>query len=97
MCRFYIKNNIRNTNDISYAALISRREATILDDSGSGIPAAEFLRYVTDLERFPGLLRNKVGGGSRRGREDEASASQPARERRLRLRQASPERVTYSY
>ncbi len=30
-----------------------RREASLLDDSGSGIPAAEFLRYLADLDESP--------------------------------------------
>jgi hypothetical protein len=30
-----------------------RREASLLDDSGSGIPAAEFLCYLADLDEAP--------------------------------------------
>jgi hypothetical protein len=31
-------------------ALVMRREASLLDDPGSGIPAVEFLRYLADLD-----------------------------------------------
>ena len=34
-------------------ALVMRREASLLDDSGSGIPAAEFLQYLADLDESP--------------------------------------------
>jgi len=34
-------------------ALVMRREASLLDDSGSGIPAAEFLSYLADLDESP--------------------------------------------
>jgi hypothetical protein len=30
-----------------------RREASLLDDSGAGIPADEFLRYLADLDEAP--------------------------------------------
>ncbi len=42
-------------------ALVMRRESSLLDDAGSGIPAAEFLRYLADLdENMKGLTRLNV-------------------------------------
>jgi hypothetical protein len=34
-------------------ALVMRRKASLLDNSSSGIPAAEFLSYLADLDESP--------------------------------------------
>jgi hypothetical protein len=48
-----IRRNLTTSAWIDGPALIMRREAPLFDDSGAGIPAAEFLRYLADLEDAP--------------------------------------------
>jgi len=48
-----IRKNLTSSTWLDGTALIARREASLLDDSGSGIPSAEFLRYLADLDDLP--------------------------------------------
>ena len=48
-----IRRNLTTSAWMDGPALVMRREASLLDDSGSGIPAAEFLRYLADLDESP--------------------------------------------
>jgi hypothetical protein len=46
-----IRRNLTTSAWMDGPALVMRREASLLDDSG--IPAAEFLRYLADLDESP--------------------------------------------
>ena len=48
-----IRRNLTTSAWMDGPALVMRSEASLLDDSGSGIPAAEFLRYLADLDESP--------------------------------------------
>ncbi len=48
-----IRRNLTMSAWMDGPALVMRREASLLDDSGSGIPAAEFLSYLADLDESP--------------------------------------------
>jgi len=48
-----IRKNLTTSAWLDGPAFISRRESTILDDSGAGIPPAEFLRSLSGIDDQP--------------------------------------------